>query len=198
MLDKSFAWTRIAVAGYDYRAGWENFDAQASLADAGLGLWGAWYGLFGLRANELIMVTHADLASDHLGVVRRLAPGAVIEQYEFVPTVRPSSTRSPDREGLYVFRFFDAVPEHFDEIVALSNTAWTTFENADSYVAEPQALFAPRDRSKAGRMLLLTWYESFNSWVTSRQPAPEARENFMLRRSLTDGSIAFATRLVGT
>jgi hypothetical protein len=45
-------------------------------------------------------------------------------------------------------------------------------------------------------MLLLTWYDGLGSWQTSRQPAPDARENFRRRHALTAGTIAYATRLL--
>ena len=35
-----------------------------------------------------------------------------------------------------------------------------------------------------------------DSWQTSRQPAPAARENFQQRHLLTQGTIAYATRLI--
>jgi hypothetical protein len=47
-------------------------------------------------------------------------------------------------------------------------------------------------------MLLVTWYDGFDSWQTSRQPTAEATDNFRRRRALTQSTIAYATRLVGT
>jgi len=43
----------------------------------------------------------------------------------------------------------------------------------------------------------LTWYDGLNSWQASRQPAPEAAQNFRRRAQLTLGTVAYATRLVG-
>ena len=84
-----------------------------------------------------------------------------------------------------------------EEIAALSQEAWTTFEDTDAYRAEPQGLFCLADRSdERGVMLLLTWYDGLGSWVTSRRPAPAARENFVRRHALTAGTIAYATQLI--
>ncbi len=47
-------------------------------------------------------------------------------------------------------------------------------------------------------MMLLTWYDGLESWQNSRGSSPEAVSNFRRRRALTQGTIAFATRLVGT
>ncbi len=96
-----------------------------------------------------------------------------------------------------MFRFFDVRNADVEEIAALSNEAWITFEDTDAYAAEPQALFCQADRSEErGVMLLLTWYDGLVSWQTSRKPAPESRENFQRRHALTAGTIAYATRLV--
>ena len=45
-------------------------------------------------------------------------------------------------------------------------------------------------------MLLVTWYDGFDSWQNSRNPDPAARENFRRRHALTTGTIAYATRLL--
>ena len=74
---------------------------------------------------------------------------------------------------------------------------FTQAETVDAYRAEPQGLFCQRDRSaEHGRMLLLTWYDGLNSWQASRQPPQAARENFQRRHALTNGTVAYATRLV--
>jgi len=208
-LDRPFHWARIQGASRAYQpllAGLRETTFPA-VERAGGHLWGAWYGLFGLRSNELIVVTSWPLDALPSGVVSsNLPPGAmVLEQYSFVPTVRPETDTPLTRPGLYVFRFFDVHHRNVDEVAALSHEAWTTFENTADYRAEPQALFAERDRTRdpgdtaaTGTMLLLTWYDGLESWLRSRTPAPEARENFRRRAELTLGTLAIATRLVET
>ena len=94
---------------------------------------------------------------------------------------------------------FDVDHGDVDEVARLSSEAWTSFEHTDAYAAQPQGLFAEVDRSGSrGVMVLLTWYDSLDSWRTSRTPAPLAADNFRRRRALTHGTIAYATRLVGT
>lgn len=208
-LDRLFHWARIQGEGRTYQP------LLASLREttfpavqrAGGRPWGAWYGLFGLRSNELIVVTSwpLDAAAPEL-TSANLPPGAnVLEQYDFVPTVRPDIDTPLSRPGLYVFRFFDVHHRDVDEVAALSHEAWTTFENTSHYQAEPQALFAEHDRTRdpddtgpTGTMLLLTWYDGLESWQGSRTPAPEARENFRRRAALTRGTLAIATCLVET
>jgi phage terminase large subunit GpA-like protein len=101
------------------------------------------------------------------------------------------------RPGLYEFRRFHVLAGHVDEVVALSTQAWETFETGHDYAAEPQGLFCPpADADDVVRMMLVTWYDSFGSWETSRSPAPDAMQNFQKRQALTLTTYAVATRLV--
>ena len=62
--------------------------------------------------------------------------------------------------------------------------------------SQPMGLFRPADATAPrGPMLLLTWYDSFNSWELSRSPHPDATANFNRRRALSRSVIAYATRL---
>ena len=111
--------------------------------------------------------------------------------------MRPDHAQALTRPGLYVFRFFAVRNVDVGEIARLSREAWTTFESTNAYRAEPQGLFCQRDRRDAnGVMLLCTWYDGLESWQTSREPPPEAAENFRRRHALTHGTIAYATRLI--
>ena len=95
------------------------------------------------------------------------------------------------------FRRFHCREEHVDELVQLSTQAWQTFEGAAEFDAEPMGLFRPpRDADGVVRMLLVTYYDGFASWQTSRAPDKSARENFARRHALTLASYATATRLI--
>ena len=169
-------------------------DDYAALKPASL--WGAFHGLFGVASNELIVVTYGDVT----GVDSALAAmsGVVgVDTLLLEPTVRPTTDEPRTREGLYVFRFFEVDHKDVDEIAALSFDAWKDFETADVYDAIPQGLFRQQDVSPArGRMLLCTWYDGLNSWQASRTPPGRASENFRKRHLLTQGTIAYATRLL--
>lgn len=190
----TYQWLRIRSAGRS----WD--DAYARWCDRepeGTDTWGAFSGLFGIGSNELVLVLHTDAGAP----IRALSTAGfeVVESHALVPTVRPETFEPLTRPGLYVFRLFDAANDDVEEIVRLSSQAWTSFENADAYAAEPQGLFAQADRREpTGVMVLLTWYDGLQSWQTSRRPSPEATESFRRRRALTRGTIAYATRLVGT
>ncbi len=189
----SYHWLRIRADERNWSDAYGRLKATG-LPD-GVDVWGAFFGLFGIGSNELALVLHCDGPAP-MEVVT--AAGFLVrEQHELVPTVRPKAFAPLTRPGLYVFRFFDVRNADVEEIAALSQEAWTTFEDTDAYAAEPQALFCQADRSdERGVMLLLTWYDGLGSWQASRKPVPEARAKFQRRHSLTAGTIAYATRLV--
>ena len=193
----TFCFTRVKAHERDWRP---LFDRFRSANDADIGLWGAWSGLFGVGSNEIILMTTSDLPVDHAARLNaRLsgASGTIVEQHLLVATARPEDSRPLTRPGLYVFRFFDVRNDDVDAIVALSREAWTTFEATQSYRAQPQGLFCQSERrAPRGVMLLCTWYDGLDSWQASREPPPEAAANFRRRHALTQGTIAYATRLI--
>ena len=198
----TFAYTRLKGAQRNWQPLFDQLSASTlpALAGDGVNRWGAWSGLFGIGSNELILMTSASVAVDHANLLNaRLAavPGSVVEQHLLEPTVRPEADRALTRPGLYVFRFFDVDNADVDEVARLSLDAWTTFESASAYRAEPQGLFRLRDRrAVSGLMLLCTWYDGLESWQASREPPPQAAANFRRRHALTRGTIAYATRLI--
>ena len=159
-------------------------------------LWGLWQGVFGLDAHQLIAVSaHAELND------RWQPPKGceVVNQWVIKPTLRPQSPAPLKRAGLYVFRDFWLPFEHLEEAVALSSTAWKTFEGAEAFAAEPMGLFAPAQELPATqecRLHLLTWYPDFTAWEASRQSDPAAMQRFIARRELTRTTTAVATRLL--
>jgi len=168
----------------------------------GVTCWGCWRGLFGLASNELFVMTAAAGRRDLAPAAAALPAGAaVLDTLVLDSTVRPASVAPLTEPGLYVFRFFYVRPDHCDELVSLSRQAWETFETSTAYASRPLGLFRPRVDGEPAldgrvRMLLVTWYDGFGSWQSSRSPAPEARENFRRRHALTAGTVAYATRLV--
>ena len=189
----SYHWLRIRADERNWSNAYARFNAT-KIPD-GVDVWGAFFGLFGIGSNELALVLRCDGPAPTDLVTR--AGFQVVEQLDLVPTVRPKAFAPLTRAGLYVFRFFDVRNSDVEEIAALSQEAWTSFEDTDAYAAEPQALFCQADRSdERGVMLLLTWYDGLASWQASRRPPPEARANFQRRHALTAGTIAYATRLV--
>ena len=195
-LPMTYAFSRLQATGRDFRAVYDRFAADDFAGLAPARPWGAFHGLFGVGSNELIVVTYGDVAQVDAAIAAQDEVAAV-DTLLLEPTVRPTSEEPRSREGLYVFRFFDVAHKDVDEIASLSFEAWKDFETGADYSAIPQALFRQHDISAPrGRMLLCTWYDGLNSWQASRTPPGEAGARFRRRHALTQGTIAYATRLV--
>ena len=152
--------------------------------------WGVFTGLFGMAANEVYVVTSQPLDTGGLAA-------DTVRHEIWQPTARPTDAAPLSTPGLYVFRRFHVLEENVAEVVALSSGAWQTFETASDYATQPVGLFQPpADPDGIVRMQLVTWYDGFASWETSRAPAAEAAENFRRRHALTLTTYAVATRLV--
>ena len=177
---------------------------DARLTAIGAQIWAAFQGLFGLHSRELVLVLSYPLQrADFVEAVAGWLPDGVsiVECYSWIPTTRPEDPAPLIREGLYVLRFFDVRAMDADQIAAISRAAWETFETSDRYASMPLALFKEQVKANApvdarGRMLLVTWYDGFASWQTSRQPSPAATDNFKRRAALTSGTVAYACRLL--
>lgn len=201
--DSLFHWTRIQTSGSNFQSLADQLEVTTlpALAKEGARKWMLVNGLFGLWTNEVILVTtwprEAD-ASRTLGA--NLPEGSlIVESRDVVATVRPLTDEPPSRAGIYVHRLFGVDAKDIDRFVALSDEAWTSFENSGDYNAEPQGLFRMREHpEQGGEMLLVTWYDRLESWERSRTPAPEAAANFRERAMLTKRSMAIPTRLIGT
>ena len=154
-------------------------------------VWGVFTGLFGLASDELILI-----ASSTAAVAEQ--PG--VQQLIHEPmdaTARPLDATPCREPGLYVLRRFMVREADVDEFVSLSQAAWVTFETDADFATRPMGLFRPAvNREGVVAMLLVTWYDGFPSWSTSRSPAADAAENFQRRRELTQSTVALATQLV--
>jgi hypothetical protein len=162
----------------------------------GMSPWGIWRGLFGVASNEqLVMLAAEDLhGTDEFSQL--LTPSIeLVRATTFVPTVRPLDASPCAQPGIYVFRFFTVLATDVAEFIELSQDAWTTFEGADAYAAAPKGLFREVADAEFLDMLLVTWYDSLQSWQTSRQPAAEAKARFIRRHQLTRSTVALATVL---
>jgi hypothetical protein len=192
----TFALTRLRANDRNFKAMFEAIAADDDAVLAPARRWGVFHGLFGVGSDELFVVTKGEVEAVSERLLA-LDPVREADTLRLEATVRPTSGAPLGREGLYVFRFFEIANKDVEEIAALSEQAWQTFEASDDDAAEPQALFCQADRSaERGRMLLVTWYDGLESWQTSRTPHPVAREIFRRRHALTRGTIAYATRLL--
>lgn len=166
--------------------------------DRGASVWGMFAGLFGLNSNELYVLLHNPAGTSPVALAKPVKGVHVLRATRLRPTARPTTFVPLQANGLYVFRTFRLKPGSVDATVRLSRQAWETFETADNYHAKPLGLFEELqpDISPDENMLLLTWYDGFESWEASRKPNVEAVDNFRQRSALTTRSGAIATRLL--
>lgn len=168
--------------------------AAPAMEDQGIRCFGLFAPLFGLASNECYAVTFSDTPRQIDEIAGKLNL-TVLSTHHLTPTARPTAHVAREKPGIYVFRWFRVAPENTDEIVRLSEQAWVTFEGG--FDTEVQALL--RETAPTGdvsTMLLITQYDDLSVWEASRQPAPEARENFRARAALTLDATPIATRLV--
>ena len=154
-MNGTFAFIRLTARGRGWRDAYEALSADDFSVLAPAKRWGAFHGLFGVASNELILVAAGDAEAAGAAAEKVGAMDSVerVESLLLVPTVRPTTSESLTRDGLYVFRFFEVDNDDVEEIASLSKEAWTTFENTNDYRAEPEALFCQHDRSQqTGRM----------------------------------------------
>lgn len=166
--------------------------------DRGANVWGLFAGLFGLNSNELYIVLHNPSAVSPEKLALAVSELSVLRATRLRATARPMSFSPLDASGLYVFRTFRVTPGSVDATVRLSRQAWETFETGENYRAKPLGLFQElgQQDGQDENMLLLTWYDGFASWETSRKPSAEAVDNFRQRSALTTRTGAIATRLL--
>ena len=158
-MNETYEYRRFKVAAGD----WDHFaerlrgeGAREATARGGT-LFGVWRGQIGLEANEGITLT-----------------------------AWPDEPTPPPRTGVYAFRFFSIVDEHFTEFADLSARAWPGFES--SYDAKIYGFFRSLDvRPPDARVLLLTRYASLAVWEASR--ADTGRSEFQRRHKLTRATI---------
>jgi hypothetical protein len=160
---------------------------QLTQQGEGLKHWGLFPGLFGLGTNEVYW-----LANDAALTAIQNTELQVLQRLTLRPTVRPKSFVPRDQPGVYVFRWFEVSEAKIDEVVRLSNEAWESFEGG--FDTEVQGLFTVDGQSPYS-MVLVTWYKDLAVWQASREPAPEARQNFAARQALLDSARPIATRL---
>lgn len=172
--------------------------AERAWEERGAKVWGMFAGLFGLDSNELFVILHNPANASPVALAKPVDSAHVLRAVRLRPTARPTSFVPLSKNGLYVFRTFRLKPGSVDATVRLSRQAWETFEADRSYQATPLGLFEviEPEVSQDENMLLLTWYDSFESWELSRKPHPEAADNFRQRHALTTRSGATATRLL--
>jgi hypothetical protein len=192
---KGSSWADLAQG---LRAETNGTSVERAWQERGARVWGMFAGLFGLDSNELFVILHNPAQASPVALAKPVNSAHVMRAVRLRPTARPTAFLPLSKNGLYVFRTFRLKPGSVETTVRLSRQAWETFEADRSYQATPLGLFEEigPEVNNDENMLLLTWYDGFESWELSRQPHPEAADNFRQRHALTTRSGAIATRLL--
>lgn len=191
-------------------------DGARRIGEAGGQLYGVWRSQIGRPRDEVQAIS-----AWPQGITAAAAQRALLAHTDDVrtltsevltPTLRPTDTAPPTRQGNYAFRWF-AVPEpNWPEFLDLCAAAWPGFEGA--YDSQVIGLWqATGDRTGAGpdevtgaglhggvRSLLLTRRPNLAMWERSKLPQGEAeaavRDKLSRRYDLCDWTVVSTATLL--
>lgn len=168
--------------------------------ERGAEVWGMFSGLFGLDSNELVVILNNAADVPPAALAEPVTNARVLQVLQLQARARPTVFAPLAEPGLYVLRHFRLQPSAVAETVRLSRQAWESFETDADFHTRPLGLFEQTQPTESHyeNMLLVTWYDGFESWERSRKPAPEAQDNFRARHALTTRTGAVATRLLSS
>ena len=183
---------------------------------AGGTLYGVWRSQIGRPRDELQAMTLWPHETRAAAAERALLGGAAdirhICSQALVPTLRPTDTTPPVRQGNYAFRWFATPPPHWPEFLDLCAQAWPGFESAyDSQVIGLWQAVGDRTATAADevtgagihagvRSLLLTRRPNLAMWERSKIPQGKAetkvRDALSRRYDICDWTIVSTATLL--
>jgi hypothetical protein len=115
------------------------------------------------------------------------------------PTLRPLSVEPPVRQGNFAFRWFEMLPNNFEEFLELCETAWPDFES--SYDSQVIGLWRVEGNDDGPiRTLLMTRRPNLAMWERSKIPESEVeqavRKKLNRRYDLCDWTNVYTTTLI--
>jgi len=197
-------WARVAEALTQRRA---------VIAEAGAALYGVWRSQIGRPRDELTAITvwprPVTAAQAEAALCGNTQDIRFVHSDPLTPTLRPTDTQPPVRQGNYAFRWFVTPEANWEEFLALCAQAWPGFESAyDSQVIglwrgvgpTPITLIQDGAPETGIRSLLLTRRPDLAMWERSKLPqgAAEARVRDTLSRryDLCDWTMVHTTTLL--
>jgi hypothetical protein len=198
---------RIDCAPRQWKAVADALDnnGRRALEAAGGSLYGIWRSQIGRPRDELTAITvWSDGARAQDGIATALRGVAAVHAHEMhamTPTLRPTSSAAPTRQGNFAFRWFETPAQHFDEFLALSEKGWPDFEASyDSQVIGLWRISDGAARSDVVSSLLLTRRPDLAMWERSKIPQGEKeiamRETFNRRYDLCNSTVVYTTTLL--
>ncbi len=179
-------------------------------------LYGIWRSQIGRPRDELQAISvwpkTVTAAAAEQALLARDPDVRTVRSEAMTPTLRPTDTTPPTRQGNYAFRWFATPEPHWPEFLDLCAAAWPGFEGAyDSQVVGLWQATGDRtgkaddEASGAGRFggvrsLLLTRRPNLAMWERSKLPegAAEAqvREKLSRRYDLCDWTVVSTATLL--
>ena len=179
-------------------------------------LYGVWRSQIGRPRDELQAMTLWSRETRAVAAEKALLGSAADVRHgrsqTLVPTLRPTDSAAPTRQGNYAFRWFATPEPHWPEFLDLCTAAWPGFESAyDSQViglwqATGDHTGSDRDEaSGAGlhggvRSLLMTRRPNLAMWERSKLPSGAAesdvRDKLSRRYDLCDWTVVSTSTLL--
>jgi hypothetical protein len=173
------------------------------LEAAGGILYGVWRSQIGRPRDELTVITVWSDGKQVTTASQTLLAGVGAirdcQSQPMRPTIRPQAPEPPHRQGNYAFRWFQLLPEHWQEFLDLCVAAWPGFESAyDSQVIGLWQLQETDDAMR--RSLLLTRRPNLAMWERSKIPQgdeeAEVRRMLSRRYDLCEWTCVYTTTLL--
>ena len=173
------------------------------LSAAGGSLYGIWRSQIGRPRDELSVLTvwpdTTTTAAAAETLVRDTPCIRHCDSERMTPTLRPTATMPPRRQGSYAFRWFETPAQHWQEFLDLCAGAWPGFESA--YDSQIIGLWRSLERQDdIMRSLLLTRRPNLAMWERSKIPAGDAetevRRQLSRRYDLCDWTCVYTTTLL--
>ena len=183
-------------------------------------LYGVWRSQIGRPRDELQAMTlwshETRAAAAENALLGSASDVRHVRSQALVPTLRPTDTIAPTRQGNYAFRWFATPEPHWPEFLDLCTAAWPGFESA--YDSQVIGLWqATGDRTSPGnepgrddatgagihsgvRSLLMTRRPNLAMWERSKLPSgaaeSEVRDKLSRRYDLCDWTVVSTSTLL--
>lgn len=159
------------------------------------GMWRG--GMFGLATNQVSVLSawNGDTSPTESFLSKVDAHNqVVVDQGEFVATVRPDTPEPIVLDGFYVIRWIRILSSDIAEYTGLCLETWPAFEA--SAACRCYGVFRSREENNVQKLLMLTWYGSLNDWELSRKLVPGDKAKWARRSEMELSHWADGARLI--
>ncbi len=173
----------------------ENLDYKRQIDPAGLarrvrqrdgivcGMWRG--GMFGLATNQVSILSAWSDDTSPMQIFSSVIDAhnqAIVDQDEYVATVRPDAPEPVGKDGFYVIRWIRMRSKDVAEYTGLCLETWPAIEATAA--CRCYGVFRPRGEDDVQKLLMLTWYGSLNDWELSRKLVPDDKAKWARRSEM--------------